>query len=98
MRRIISFLAGLLISATLVLAQAAPRVWVEPFTEVNENQPPDWITRALHQALVDELAANGAQVSTATTKPADVQYVVSAKIQRVSGILRVTGQVTDATD
>jgi hypothetical protein len=85
-------LVVLLCSAALCAADL-PRVWVEPFKET--NQQPDWLTRALQQSLVDELAANGAQVSTATTKPTETRYVVTGTIQRLDGELRVSGQVID---
>jgi TolB-like protein len=96
MRTFLCVIAALLCTAGVSSAQT--RVWVQPFSEVTESQQADWINRALHQSLVDELAAGGAQVVTAQTKPADVQYVVSGKIQRLNGELRVTGQVTDAAD
>jgi TolB-like protein len=96
MRSFPCVIAALLCTAAVSSAQT--RVWVQPFTEVTESQQADWINRALHQSLVDELAARGAQVVAAQAKPADVQYVVSGKIQRLNGELRVTGQVTDAAD
>src|SRR3954468_22110603 len=38
-------------------AMDAPiKVLVAPFTEVNEQQQPDWISRAIQQSVADELS------------------------------------------
>jgi len=75
----------------------SPRVWVQPFNEANNLQSPDWITRTLHQSLVDELASTkGLELMQSTTRPAGAQYVVVAQIQREGRDLRVSGQVIDA--
>jgi TolB-like protein len=90
--------AILLLMASPVLAGAG-KVWIEPFTEANQpQQQPDWINRALAQSVSDDLSGiKGLTVVPAATRPADVSYVVSATIQRVSGDLRVTGRVEDAS-
>ena len=81
---------------TAGIARADSTVWVQPFTEANEQQQPDWLNRTLHQALVDELATQGGvRVASAKTRPADARYVVTAQIQRVNAEIRVTGQVLD---
>jgi TolB-like protein len=67
----------------------------------------DWVNRALRQSVVDDLAAiKGVSVANATaptagaanaptTRPSDVDYVISGTIQRVNGELRVSGRVED---
>src|SRR5687768_17483203 len=54
MRHWIVSAAVLLISSSFALAQAPEptRVLVAPFTEVNEQQQPDWISRAVRQSVV----------------------------------------------
>ena len=86
------------------------RVLVAPFTEANEQQQqPDWINRALHQSVQDELATlSGVEVvpnnpavalpSTAQAKGAGIRYIVRATIQRLNGDIRVTGRVQNVDD
>jgi TolB-like protein len=97
-----------MLAAMLLVAPiwAAPvsigKVWVETFSELNQpqqqTQQPDWINRALVQSVSDDLSSiKGLTVTSATTRPADADYVVSGTIQRVSGELRVTGRVEDTS-
>jgi TolB-like protein len=89
-------------------AQASPtRVLVAPLAEVNEQQQPDWISRAIQQSVADELAAlsdievapNSPAVAVAPTtaqaKALGIKYVVRGTIQRLNGEIRVTGRVED---
>jgi TolB-like protein len=108
MRHWIVSAAVLLISSSFALAQAPEptRVLVAPFTELNEQQQPDWISRAVRQSVVDELAAlsevevapnnEGAVTpTTAQAKALGLKYIVRATIQRLNGEIRVTGRVED---
>lgn len=97
MRTFIAVVAISMLTAGSLLAADGPRVVVQPFTEANERQSPDWITKTLQQSLSDELAASkSVQLLTGTAaKPADAQFVITGQIQRLDGELRVTGQVID---
>jgi TolB-like protein len=119
--RLIGGLAALVLSGSMALAVdggggggGGGRMWVAPFSEANDSgtpggptQNPDWISRALRQSVVDDLAAlkgvsvtnttatAAAATNAPTTRPSDVDYVVSGTIQRVNGELRVSGRVED---
>src|SRR5437763_1885424 len=115
MQRWISGLAALVLSGSMALAvDGGGRVWVAPFGEANDaggagaapTQNPDWISRALRQSVVDDLAAlkgvsvtnttaTAAAANAPTTLPSDVDYVVSGAIQRVNCELRVSGRIED---
>jgi TolB-like protein len=95
----------LLVAPAWAASVSIGKVWVEPFSELNQpqqqtqQQQPDWINRALVQSVSDDLSSiKGLTVMTsATTRPADADYVVSGTIQRVNGELRVTGRVEDTS-
>ena len=85
------------------------KVLVAPFTEVNEQQQPDWISRAIQQSVADELSSLAsvevvpnnpaiALPSTAQAKGAGIKYIVRASIQRLNGEIRVTGRVQNVED
>jgi hypothetical protein len=98
MRSLIAFVVLSILASSVSLADG-PRVWVQPFTEANPQQSPDWISKTLHQSLSDELAGiKGIQLTQSATKPADAQYMITGQIQRLDGELRVSGQVIDAKD
>lgn len=90
-------LAVILCSTALALADTKS-VIVAPFEESNELQQPDWISRSLHQSLVDDVASipevsvlNASQPAD----PADAKYIVRGTIQRSDGTIRVTGRVEE---
>lgn len=85
---------AVLLTGSLALADAG-KVRVEPFTEANETQQPDWISRALHQAVVDDLSSHAGLEVVRADDSSEVRYVVTGSIQRVEGQLRVTGRVED---
>ena len=112
MRHWIVSAALVLISTSFAIAQAPEptRVLVAPFTEVNQQQPADWISRAIQQSVADELsalsdvevvpidpaaAAAAAAPTTAQAKASGIKYIVRATIQRLNGEIRVTGRVED---
>ena len=72
-------------------------VWVEPFTEANEQQQPDWINRTLHQALAMSLRpGRRPRRRWRKTRPADRATSSTAHDPaRRTAELRVTGQVLD---
>ncbi len=87
----------IVLSISACLADARAKVWVQPFSEANNLQSPDWITHTLHQSLVDELASSkDVQLMQSDSRPAGAQYVVVAQIQRAGADLRITGQVIDS--
>jgi TolB-like protein len=109
MRHWIISAALVLISTSFALAETPIKVLVAPFTEVNEQQQPDWINRAIQQSVADELASlSGVEVvpnnpaiplpSTAQAKGAGIKYIVRATIQRLNGDIRVTGRVQNVDD
>jgi TolB-like protein len=96
-------------AAAQATAMDAPtKVLVAPFTEVNEQQQPDWISRAIQQSVADELSSlasvdvvpnnSAALPSTAQAKGAGIKYIVRASIQRLNGEIRVTGRVQNVDD
>jgi TolB-like protein len=91
-------LAVVLVSATVALADSKP-VIVAPFTESNEQQQPDWISRSLHQSLVDDVAAIPDVTVLNASKPAspsDAKYIIRATIQRGgNGELRISGRIEE---
>ena len=98
MRSLIAFVFASILASSVSFADG-PRVWVQPFSEANPQQLPDWISNTLHRSLSDELAGiKGIQLTQSVTKPADVQFMITGQIQRLDGELRVTGQVIDAKD
>ncbi|MEA2710409.1 MAG: hypothetical protein QOF78_3010 [Phycisphaerales bacterium] len=109
MRHWIISAAVLLISTSFALADAPTRVMIATFTEANEQQQPDWISRAIQQSVTDELSAlssvevvplpaNVGLLSPAQAKTAGVQFIVRATLQRLNGELRVTGRVQKVDD
>ena len=73
-------------AAAQATAMDAPtKVLVAPFTEVNEQQQPDWISRAIQQSVADELSSlasvdvvpnnSAALPSTAQAKGAGIKYI-----------------------
>lgn len=90
-------LAVILCSTGLALADAKS-VIVAPFEESNELQQPDWISRSLHQSLVDDVASIPEVTVLNASKPADPEdatYIVRGTIQRSDGTIRVTGRVEE---
>src|SRR5688572_12985329 len=92
-------------------AADAPKVLVAPFTEISDGPKREWISRAIQQALVAELArvplvspmnakvevkADDAQAAAAAAKDAGAAFAVFGAYQLVEQELRVTGQVLDA--
>lgn len=112
MRHWIISAAIVLLSSSFALAAettTTTKILVAPFTEANEQQQPDWISRAIHQAVSDDLAALAsvevvpnnpaiALPSPAQAKGAGVQYIVRGTIQRLNGELRVSGRVQSVDD
>ena len=95
--RAIALLAAILVS-TQALAETKS-VIVAPFAESNELQQPDWISRSLHQSLVDDVASIPEVTVLNASKPAnpnDAQYIVRSTLQRANGELRVSGRVEEA--
>ena len=90
---LLAIVASLLVSTSAFAAS----VWVSPFVEADDQQQPDWVTRSLHQSLVDELATLKSVNVQMSKEPVDAQYIVRATVQRVEGELRVTGHVEDKT-
>ena len=108
MRHWIISAAVVLISSSFALAEGT-KVLVAPFTEANEQFQPDWINRAIHQSVSDDLAAlesvevvpNNPAIalpSTAQAKGAGVQFIVRGTIQRLNGELRISGRVQNVND
>lgn len=96
MRLFMTFIV-VLCSAAFALADTKT-VIVAPFEESNELQQPDWISRSLHQSLVDEVASiEGASVLNASqpADPEDAKYIVRGTIQRSDGTIRVTGRIEE---
>ncbi|MEO6436425.1 MAG: hypothetical protein ABIP55_11800 [Tepidisphaeraceae bacterium] len=98
--RVLAAVAAVLISTSVVFADAS-RVIVAPFSEADAQQHPDWISRSLHQSLVDDVAAIPEVTVLNASKPADpsdAQYIVRGTIQR-SGIggseLRISGRIEE---
>ena len=108
---IVSAAVVLIATSTFALAQAdapATRVLVAPFTEMNQQQQPtDWISRAIQQSVADELAAlsevevapnnppTAVAPTTAQAKALGIKYIVRGTIQRLNGEIRVSGRVED---
>src|SRR5262245_40445678 len=95
-------LAVVLLSSTFALAAAATdtkSVIVAPLSEGSEQQQPDWISRSLHQSLVDDVAAiPGVTVLNASkpANPSDAQLIIRSTIQRgANGELRITGRIEE---
>ena len=94
--RAIALLAAILVS-TQALAETKS-VIVAPFAESNELQQLDWVSRSLHQALVDDVASIPEVTVLNASKPAnpnDAQYIVRSTLQRGNGELRVSGRVEE---
>jgi TolB-like protein len=95
------WLTGLMVTllASTFAAASGGRVWVAPFIEIAGAPAPagDWTARALHQSVTDDLAsAHGVTVvTTATTRPSDLDYIVNGTIQRIDADLRVTGRIEE---
>ena len=86
-------------SATPTMTADESRVLVAPFTEANEQMQPDWINRAIHQAVVDELSSlSSVQVLPNDAREAGAKYIVRGTIQRLAEEIRVTGRVQSAAD
>ena len=79
---IVSAAVVLIASSTFALAQAdapATRVLVAPFTEMNQQQPTDWISRAIQQSVADELASLS-EVEVAPNNPPTTDSAASTAI------------------